>query len=219
MRVRKDFTRREGDKSARLVVIAAEGYETENIYFEAMKTCLRAANVHVEILRRDNDGDSSPMHVYEQVRGFMNEYNIEDDDELWIVADRDRWTNKMLSGIARFCAQNKNLHFCVSNPCFELWLLLHLDDVASHPPDDINSLTANRKSTRHKTWLKHKLGELMNGYNEANYDAYTLLPQIGDAIARSIILDSKPDDRWPQSVGTRVYLLARSIMGRTSSLV
>ena len=57
MRVRKDFTRLEGDKSARLVVIAAEGFETENIYFEAMKTSLRAANVHVEVLRRDSDGD------------------------------------------------------------------------------------------------------------------------------------------------------------------
>ena len=30
MRVRKDFARPEGNKSARLVVIAAEGRETEN---------------------------------------------------------------------------------------------------------------------------------------------------------------------------------------------
>lgn len=42
MRVRKDFTRLEGDKSARLVVIAAEGFETENLYFEAMKAELFA---------------------------------------------------------------------------------------------------------------------------------------------------------------------------------
>ena len=216
MRVRKDFTRLEGDKSARLVVIAAEGYETENIYFEAMKARLRAANVHVEVLHRDSDGDSSPEHVYEQVRGFMEEYNIEDDDELWIVVDRDRWTNKMLSNVARYCAQNKNLRFCVSNPCFELWLLLHLEDVAAYAAEEKKALTANRKSTRHKTWLKHKLSELMDGYNEANYDAAKLLPQIDVAIERAVRLDSKPEDRWPQSVGTKVYLLARSIMGKTN---
>ena len=216
MRVRKDFTRLEGDKSARLVVIAAEGFETENIYFEAMKTSLRAANVHVEVLRRDSDGDSSPEHVYEQVRGFMEEYNIEDDDELWIVVDRDRWTNKMLSSVARHCAQNKNLRFCVSNPCFELWLLLHLEDVAAYAAEEKNALTANRKSTRHKTWLKHKLSELLDGYNEANYDAAKLLPQIDVAIERAVRLDSNPEDRWPQSVGSRVYLLARSIMGKTT---
>jgi uncharacterized protein YqeY len=35
MRVRRNFERPEGKKSARLVVIAAEGKETENIYFEA----------------------------------------------------------------------------------------------------------------------------------------------------------------------------------------
>ena len=180
MRVRKDFTRLEGDKSARLVVIAAEGFETENIYFEAMKTSLRAANVHVEVLRRD------------------------------------RWTNKMLSSVARYCAQNKNLRFCVSNPCFELWLLLHLEDVAAYATEEKNALTANRKSTRHKTWLKHKLSELLDGYNEANYDAAKLLPQIDVAIERAVRLDSKPEDRWPQSVGSRVYLLARSIMGKTT---
>ena len=213
MRVRKDFTRLEGDKSARLVVIAAEGFETENIYFEAMKTSLRAANVHVEVLRRIADGESSPEHVYEQVRGFMEEYNIEDDDELWIVIDRDQWTNKMLSGVARYCAQNKNLHFCVSNPCFELWLLLHLEDVASYSAEEKSALTANRKSTRHKTWLKHKLGEILGGYNEANYDAAAILPHIDDAISRASALDTNPEDRWPQTVGTRAYLLAQSIMG------
>ena len=47
MRTRKNFTRLEGQKSAKLIVIAAEGYETENIYFEAMKTSLKASNVHV----------------------------------------------------------------------------------------------------------------------------------------------------------------------------
>ena len=214
MRVRKDFTRLEGDKSARLVVIAAEGFETENLYFEAMKAELKAANVHVEVLHREKDGESSPEHVLEQIKGFIQEYNIEEDDELWIVVDRDKWTNKMLSGVARHCSQNKTLRFCVSNPCFELWLLLHLDDVTVYSEEDKKQLSANRKSTRHKTWLKHKLSEIMGGYNEADYDANRLLPDIETAITRAVALDIKPEDRWPQIVGTRVYRLALSIMGR-----
>lgn len=215
MRIRKDFTRLEGNKSARLVVIAAEGYETENIYFEAMKSEMRAANVHVEVLRRNNDGESSPEHVYEQIKGFMHEYNIEDDDELWIVIDRDRWTGKMLSGVARLCSQNKNLRFCVSNPCFELWLLLHLDDVSLYSEEEKNNITANRKCSRHKSWLKHKLSEKMDGYDESHYDARLFLPRIDDAIIRAQALDINKDDRWPQTTGTRVYRLALSIMGRT----
>ena len=59
MRKRKDFKRREGDKSARLIVIAAEGRDTENIYFDSMKASLCASDVHVEVLHRDSN-QSSP---------------------------------------------------------------------------------------------------------------------------------------------------------------
>lgn len=53
MRKFKGYGRTEGGKSSRLVVIAAEGRYTENIYFETVKNSQRAANVHVEILKRD----------------------------------------------------------------------------------------------------------------------------------------------------------------------
>lgn len=214
MRTRKNFTRLEGQKSAKLIVIAAEGYETENIYFEAMKTSLKASNVHVEVLHRDNDGESSPEHVYSRIKQFMAEYNIEDDDELWIVIDRDRWAPKMISSVAKCCAQNKNLRLCVSNPCFELWLLLHLEDVYHYSDEDKKALSVNRRCTRHKTLIKQKLSDLLNGYNEANYNASSLLPNIDDAINRAIKLDIHPEDRWPQTVGTRAHLLAKSIMGK-----
>ena len=91
MRQRRDFERPEGVKSARLIVIAAEGRDTENIYFEAMKLSMCASNVQVEVLHRDDDG-SSPENVLNQILGFMKEYNIEEDDQLWVVVDRDKWT-------------------------------------------------------------------------------------------------------------------------------
>lgn len=214
MRTRKNFTRLEGNRSAKLIVIAAEGFETENIYFEAMKTSLKASNVHVEVLHRENDGESSPEHVYSRIKQFMEEYNIEDDDELWVVIDRDRWSPKMISSIAKCCAQNKNLRLCVSNPCFELWLLLHIEDVSLYSDENKRALSANRKCSRHKTLIKQKLSVLLNGYNEANYNVSSFLPYIDDAINRAAKLDINPEDRWPQTVGTRAYLLAKSIMGK-----
>lgn len=212
MRQRRDFERPEGLKSARLIVIAAEGRNTENIYFEAMKGSLCASSVHVEVLRRDDD-ESSPENVLKQIVDFKNEYNIEEDDQLWVVVDRDKWTSKMLSSVARYCAQNDNLHFCVSNPCFELWLLLHLEDVANYDEQRMKALAANKKNSRRgNTWLKRQMKVLMGRYNESDYDAFALLPTINLAIDRAEQLDLRPVDRWPQSVGTRVYLLARSIM-------
>lgn len=212
MRQRRNFERPEGVKSARLIVIAAEGRDTENIYFEAMKTSLCASGVHVEVLHRDND-DSSPANVLAQIKDFMDIYNIEEDDQLWVVVDRDRWTSKMLSSVARDCVTNDNLYFCVSNPCFELWLLLHLEDVLSYDSDRMKELAANKKnSKRGNTWLKKRMKDLMGHYHESDYDAYSLLQTIDSAINQAEKLDKRPSDRWPQTVGTRVYLLARSIM-------
>ena len=212
MRQRRNFERPEGVKSARLIVIAAEGRDTENIYFEAMKTSLSASGVHVEVLHRDND-DSSPANVLAQIKDFMDIYNIEEDDQLWVVVDRDRWTSKMLSSVARDCMTNDNLYFCVSNPCFELWLLLHLEDVLSYDSDRMKELAANKKnSKRGNTWLKKRMKDLMGHYHESDYDAYSLLQTIDSAINQAEKLDKRPSDRWPQTVGTRVYLLARSIM-------
>ena len=52
----------------------------------------------------------------------------------------------------------------------------------------------------------------MGSYSESKYDATKLLPKIEEAIERARNLDSNPNDRWPQSVGTRVYQLVNSIL-------
>ena len=219
MRKRKDFIRLEGVRSARLVVIAAEGRDTENIYFEAVKRHLKASNVHVEVLHRENN-NSSPENVYSQISDFKKEYNIEQDDELWIVVDRDRWTLKSLAGIARLCRQNQNLRFGVSNPCFELWLLLHFDDISTYEQEDLAKIAANRKSSRRgSSFLKQQIRERMGSYQESNYDADSLMGQADTAIARAEVLDIVPTDRWPQGVGTRVYLLMKSVMDKDKEQV
>ena len=121
----------------------------------------------------------------------------------------------MLSDVATKCAQNKYFHFCVSNPCFELWLILHLEDVSAYYPDDLLSLAANPKINSHDTWTTKRLRDLMDGkFHKSNYDAESLLSNIDNAISRAVSLDTNPNDRWPQGVGTRVYLVARSILGK-----
>lgn len=214
MRKRKDFVRLEGVRSARLVVIASEGRCTESIYFSAVRDNLRAPNVHVEILARDSN-ESSPESVHSQIVDFMKHYNIEDDDELWLVIDRDRWHERMLSSVAKLCSQNPHLHFCMSNPCFELWLLLHLEDIREYDEATAAVLAANRKNKAGLTWLKKRMRDIMGSYSESNYDAVSLLPNASQAMAIARELDTNPSDRWPQGVGTRVYLLMESVTKRS----
>lgn len=217
MRKRKDFVRLEGVRSARLVVIAGEGRYTESIYFNAVKAELRAPNVHVEVLERNSD-DSSPESVHRQIVDFMRRYNIEDDDELWIVIDRDRWQARMLSEIAQLCAQNQHLYFCMSNPCFELWLLLHLEDVDQYDDETKKALLQNRKNKSGIPWLKKRMKSLLGSYAESKYDAASLMQFVPTAMERARRLDRNPRDRWPQSIGSRVYLLMESIMDKRSPL-
>jgi len=58
-RIRKPFIREEGKKNARIIIIATEGRETERIYFEALAQEYNSTEVHVKVLKRDNN-DSSP---------------------------------------------------------------------------------------------------------------------------------------------------------------
>ena len=213
MRQRKDFQRIEGVKSSRLIVIAAEGRATENIYFEAMRQELCATNVQLVVLNREDD-NSNPANVHRQIKDFMDEYNILDDDQLWIVIDRDDWKEKMLADIAQLCQQNRNLRFCMSNPCFELWLILHLEDIEDYSEEDKKNLFENPRLSTHGTWTKYHLRKLMGHYQESDYDPSILLPHVEEAICRAEKLDINPKDRWPQTTGTRVYLLAKSIMDR-----
>ncbi|MFG6427435.1 MAG: hypothetical protein K1W14_13700 [Muribaculaceae bacterium] len=60
-------------------------------------------------------------------------------------------------------------------------------------------------------WLKQRMRNLLGSYSESNYEACHLIPFAPLAMKRARALDANPQDRWPQSIGTRVYLLMDSI--------
>lgn len=209
--------RREAFRDARLIVIASEGKDTERIYFNALAKEYTNPRVHVHILKRSEDekNNSSPEHVLEQLNEYKCQYELEADDELWLVTDKDHWTEAMLSRVATECMQDVSMHMALSNPCFELWLLLHLVDVSSLTPEEQRLWMENRrKSKSGNPYLKVLLRQKMGSYHESAYDVLTLIQHVEVAIERARLLDKNPADRWPQTLGTRVYLLAESVMNR-----
>lgn len=209
--------RREAFLDARLIVIASEGKDTERIYFKALAKEYTNPRVHVHILKRceDEKNNSSPEHVLEQLNEYKCQYELEADDELWLVTDKDHWTEAMLSRVATECMQDVSMHMALSNPCFELWLLLHLVDVSSLTPEEqLLWMENRRKSKSSNPYLKVLLRQKMGSYHESAYDVLTLIQHVEVAIERARLLDKNPADRWPQTLGTRVYLLAESVMNR-----
>ncbi|MCK5230903.1 MAG: RloB domain-containing protein, partial [Desulfobulbaceae bacterium] len=123
----------EPHRDARLFIIATEGRKTEKQYFSIFGN--KKCQVHV-ITNEDNK--SAPTYILAQLKEFKKEFQIKEDDELWLMVDVDRWGNKHLAAVAAQAGHNK-FNLAVSNPCFEVWLYLHHGEM-DHQPIEANSM-------------------------------------------------------------------------------
>jgi len=107
-------------RDTRLLIIATEGRLTEKQYFAQFHN----RRVQVKVIPTGEDNKSSPEYVLERLKNFRKEYELEENDELWLMIDVDRWKNKKLSSVTKE-AKASGFQLAVSNPCFETWLLCH----------------------------------------------------------------------------------------------
>jgi hypothetical protein len=178
-------------RDARLFIIATEGRKTEKQYFSMFgnKRC------QVRVIPNE-DNKSAPAHILQQLKDFKKEFQLKDDDELWLMVDVDRWGNKHFATVAAQAGHNK-FQLAVSNPCFEVWLYLHHDDL------DHQSIKSNE--------MKQKLRDLLGGYNSSRLDLGKFAERIDDAVDRARALDTKRDERWPSRTGTHVYRVVEKV--------
>ncbi|MGW3653885.1 RloB family protein [Streptomyces sp. NPDC000878] len=101
-----------------MVVCGAE--TTEYDYLNGFKAHFKRGNLSVKIAKKPG----SPLQVVEYAAerwgGAGDEF-----DQVWCVVDVDEYQD--LEQAVR-CARTKRIELAVSNPCFELWLLLHHTD-------------------------------------------------------------------------------------------
>lgn len=131
------FQRERGIKPpAKGILIATEGQVTEPLYFEEIKKRLALPTVELYIAGA-GIGDPAAL-VDEALRqqkirrkgardGTLGYAQVADFDEIWIVFDTDvpLQQGKLHSGLHH--AESKNVQCAHSTPCFEYWLLLHID--------------------------------------------------------------------------------------------
>ncbi len=131
-----------GFRDVRLFVIATEGASTEPHYFRTLiRKGLVPKALHVVVVPTPKTGPeanwSAPRHVLARGLGKVQEFahsgDWDDDlDMLWMVVDVDSDREGNLNEIAT-AKHVRTVHLAVSNPCFELWTLLHVADVQAHP--------------------------------------------------------------------------------------
>lgn len=185
---------REHDRrDAKLFIVATEGKETEKQYFGIFNS----TRIKVEILATTEDGKSSPEYVLERLDIFKERYDLNEDDMLWLVSDVDRWGSKKLSSVCSQ-ARQKGYNLAISNPCFELWLTLHFEDL--NPLD---------RTCDH---FQARLRTILGSYNKSNLDISCYEKTIEMAINRAKNLHPSSQQDWPPTLGTHVYRLVEILL-------
>ena len=119
-------------------------------------------------------------------------------DEAWLVIDRDSWTQAQIAELHNWSLLHENHGLAISNPSFELWLLLHFES-----PVGIDS--TRRCVDRLKRWIRDY---------DKGFDAGKITrQQVQTAIERAKRHDHQHVDDWPRHPGqTTVYRLVESII-------
>lgn len=197
------------------IIIAMEGSKTESRYFDSLIKKLELRNdksLHVKLLKRSKT-DSSPLNVIESLNKerceIEEEYGKQEKDEFWVVIDRDNWSTEALDKVA---SQAEKKKYCLadSNPCFELWLLLHHKRLR-----ELKGLEG-RAATGGCDSVKKELKKVDKNYDKSKYNTERYIEKIGNAIQYAKETDTEPQTRWLNSIGTRVYLLAQSVIDSSS---
>lgn len=179
-------------RDTKLYIIATEGEKTEKQYFDIF----RNLKIQVRVIPTEG-GLSAPEYVLERLEQFEEQYQIGNEDELWLMIDVDRWGDRKLSQISAATSQ-KDYQLAVSNPCFEVWLYLHCADYEN---DDLTCAEVEELLRQH-----------LGSYNKRNLSIDVYKPNVGDAVRRAKRLHTNTNERWPSSLGTHVYKIVEQLI-------
>lgn len=167
----------------------------------------------------------------EQKYGFT----LHEEDEFWIITDVDNNTNEeknRYTGVSNKEKWDKVLEDCeeksynlaISNPFFELWLLLHHDDVQA---DDYKFAVTERhvyEPTEHfRERLQKRGAKLINNGKKVRKQDYDII-KVKQAVERAKTLHNQElnacksdeerelSEKWPHTLGSTVYRLLDNII-------
>ncbi|MCX4240273.1 RloB family protein [Paraliomyxa miuraensis] len=186
-------------------LVASEDTFAVEQYFDALRAngVFDTRRVVVRVLSTDDSRRSDPTSVrlrLAEVERALDERV--DADERWLCLDVDHWaTGRHAPNLARACkeALDAGYQLAISNPAFEVWLLLHFSDEPK--PTQAECEAAIRS--------------IIGSYNKARLQPEIYTREAVDlAIARARALDTNRTQRWPQESGSHVYRLVERLPRR-----
>ena len=211
--------RRGGFESAeKFYILAFEGTVTERKYFEDLRASEYfndSGLIETIPLRRGLRDGNSPVDVKALLSKTKREYNFRPTDEFWLIIDRDDWEriHKIdLNTVVEDRLRENNFHMALSNPCFEIWLILHLARISDFTEDVQQKIFENAPVSYKKNFIDVVLADLIGdgrGYNKRP-NPEVFLPRVYDAIAHAEEIADN-ESAYPKGIGTDVYMLVKRI--------
>lgn len=182
--------RRESSFSTRPVwLVVCEGEKTEPEYFKRWKS---KTGVGLEI--QEVGGGNPHSAVQLAIRLRAKRPADARFDKVWCVTDGDGSDEALLRS-SRLLAERHGIHLILSNPCFELWALLHFEEVGAW----LDAAGARRRLRSH-----------LPGYGKLLPFA-ELAPHLSTALERARRLEARGSDNPSTSVHRLIEaLLAHS---------
>lgn len=202
-----------------IVALEGEASGKEYRYFDAVKKALASHKPHwlriVPLPTPPDTHASAPRWVIQRLDDYVTKRRrnreFSSSDMLWLIFDVDTWEQQELSAVCKAAAQ-KQYEIATSNPCFELWLILHLERSDPQMIAEVLEGALMEKTNRRSQRMKQLLAEHAS---PSDYHALANGASIGRAILRSeaLIERSTPSStaRWPGYPGTFVHRIFRDL--------
>jgi hypothetical protein len=181
-----------------LIVVVTEDTYAPDQYFAFIK----ARRVRVKVAACIQ-GHSSPLAILESARALRSDKDFQTFDEFWLLLDTDHWTQA--SHVSNYMtaiqeARDEGFFVAVSNPCFDLWLLLHHESISAAPFATCGEVGAR---------IRARLG----AFNKTRLspDHYTIEKAI-EAIGRAKQLTPDVSSYRPTNPGCQVWALVEKVL-------
>lgn len=222
--------------TSKIIFLSFEGSATEEEYFERVsqlfdeiKSRIQFVSVaedavHTAADRRTEDQNillskTRPIQLLDRIEQFKIEkdsiyqFSAYPDDEFWIVTDVDQnwdlWKEEWDQTIA--LCQEKNYKYAISNPFFEIWLLLHHDLPSDEDKSFAVTETQAYQKTDHFRERLRNLGVPLKDKKHITDSDYTL-ENVMFAIEQAKSLHIDKTDLCPKYFSSTVYMILHQMI-------
>lgn len=201
----------------KLFILSYEGENSEKKYFNDFRNSEHfndSGLIEIISLKRLPNRGTDPFSVKKTLAETKKLYPFKKTDEFWLIIDRDQWEeiHKIsFEDLVNECQAEGNFFIAMSNPCFEIWLMMHLKDISEFTEVEKQKLRENIKVGANKNHIDIVLGDLQGrGYNKKP-NPLIYQPLIKTAIERAKALDNGEED-YPTDLGSHVYKLVGKLV-------